>query len=63
MKSVLKSTINWNKYQSKTTTQKDPNRYLDYFTVPSFQGVSRLSLVAFTANENRIRHLRYCLST
>ena len=30
LKSGFKRTINWNKYQSKTTTQNAPNRYLDY---------------------------------
>ena len=29
LKSGLKRTINWNKYQSKTTTQNASNQYLD----------------------------------
>ena len=30
LKSGFKHTINWNKYQSKTTTRNAPNQYLDY---------------------------------
>ena len=42
LKSWFKRTINWNKYQSKITTQISPNWYLDYLIHPSFQGVNRL---------------------
>ena len=41
MKSVFKKTINWNKYQSKVTTERQ-NQYLDYFTDASFQEVNKL---------------------
>ena len=34
----FKSTINWNKYHSKTTNQAQ-NRYLDFLTDPSFPWV------------------------
>ena len=63
LKSGLNSTINWNKYQSKTTTQNFPNPYLAYLTDQSFQGVNRLFVLAFNANENRIVHLSYYLPT
>ena len=46
LKSGFKTTINWNKYQSKVTIQA-PNPYLDYLTDPIFQGVNRL-FVYFT---------------
>ena len=41
LKSGFKRTIDWNKYQSKVTTQA-PNPYLDYLIDPSFEGVNRL---------------------
>ena len=40
-KSGFKRTINWDKYQSKVTTQI-PNPYLDYLIDSSFQEVNRL---------------------
>ena len=56
--SGFKRTINWNKYQSKTTTQNAPKRYLDYLIDPSFQGVNRLFALAFNPNDKRIGHSR-----
>ena len=49
--------INWNKYQSKVTTQ-GLNPYLDYFIYPSFQGVNRL-FVLFENNVDRTVHTKY----
>ena len=40
----LNLVINWNKYQSKISTER-PNQYLDYLIDPSFQGVNRLFFV------------------
>ena len=40
LKSVFKRTINWNKYQSKVSKERQ-NQYLDYLIDPSFQGVHR----------------------
>ena len=40
LESGFRRTINWNKYQSKITTQA-PNRYLDFLVDPTFQGVNR----------------------
>ena len=36
LKSGLKRKIDWNKYQSKVSTE-GPNQYLDYLINPSFQ--------------------------
>ena len=46
----FKRTINWNKYQSKITTQVQ-NRYLDFVLDPIFQGAKRLFVLSFE-NEN-----------
>ena len=60
LKSGFKKTINWNKYESsvKTFTQ---NRYLNYLFNPSFQGVSRLFILSFENENNRISHSTYYL--
>ena len=55
LKSGFKKTINWNKFQSKTSTQA-PKRYLD----SSFQRVSRLLVIT---NANRAGHTKYYLKT
>ena len=41
LKSDFKGTINWNKSQSKTSTERQ-NQYLDCLIDPSFQGINRL---------------------
>ena len=41
LKSGFKRTINWNKCQTKISTEKQ-NQYLDFLIDPSFQGVNRL---------------------
>ena len=56
LKSGFKRTINWNEYHPKTTTENAPNQHLDYLIDPSFQGVNRLIVSAFNANDNRIGH-------
>ena len=53
LKSGFKRTTNWNKYQSKISTQA-PNRYLDYLIDPSFQGVNRLFVLTFDVNTSRL---------
>ena len=63
LKSEFKLTINWNKYETKTTTQNAPNEYFDFLIEPSFQGVSRLFVFTFNANDSRIGHSRYFLPT
>ena len=39
LKSGFKRTSNWNKYQSKISTEAQ-NQYLDFLINPSFQGVN-----------------------
>ena len=63
LKSAFKHTINWNKHETTTTTQNAPIQYFDYLIEPSFQGVNRLFVLTFTANDNRIGHSRYFLPT
>ena len=63
LKLGFKPTVNWNKYQSKATTQNAPNQYFDYLIDPSFQGVNRLFVLAFNAIDNRIGCSRYYLPT
>ena len=46
LKSGFKRTINWNKYQSKISTEAQ-NQYLDFLINPSFQGVNRLFVLSF----------------
>ena len=58
LKSRFKRTINWKKYQSKTTTRNAPNWYLDYFIDSSFQGVNRICVLEFCTNNSRIGHSR-----
>ena len=50
--------MNWNKYQSKSTTQ-NRNQYLDYLIDLSFQRVNRFSVLSFENNANRARHTGY----
>ena len=40
LKSGFKTTINWNKYQTKVSIQIQ-SEYLDFLIDPSFQGVNR----------------------
>ena len=54
---------NWNKYETKTTTQNTPNQYFDFLIEPSVQGVNRLFSFIFNANNSRIGHSRYFLPT
>ena len=63
LKSGFKSTINWNKYHSKTTPQNAPNPYFNVLIDPSFLGVNRLFVLPFNANDGRIGHSRYHLPT
>ena len=41
LKSGFKRTINWNKYQTKVSPERQ-NQYLDFLIDPSLQGVNRL---------------------
>ena len=46
LKPGFKRKFNWNKYQSKITTQA-PNEYLDYIIDAIFQGVNRTFISSF----------------
>ena len=46
LKPGFKTTNNWNKYQSKISTETQ-NQYLDFLTDPSFQGVNRLFVLFY----------------
>ena len=63
LKSRFKHTVNWNKYQSKTTTQNAPNQYSNYLIDPSLIDVlvNRLPILFFIANDSRIGHSRIYL--
>ena len=58
LKSGFKRTINWNKYQSKVSTEAQ-NPYLDYLVDPSFQEVNRLFALLFEKSEDTTTHTRY----
>ena len=60
LKSGLKRTINWNKYQSKISTERQ-NQYLDDLIDPSFQRVNRLFVLSFEDEEQRKSYKRYYL--
>ena len=55
MKSRFSRTFNWNKYQSKISTEW-PNQYLVYLIDPRFQGVNRLFVLSVENNAHRSRH-------
>ena len=60
LKLGFRSTINWNKYQSKMSTER-LNVYFDYLIHPSFQGVKRLFVLSSEDNAHRTRHTGYVL--
>ena len=60
LKSSFKRTINWNKYQTKVSTE-GVNQYLDFLIDPSFQGVNRLSVLSFENESDRKVHTGYYL--
>ena len=51
MKLKFKTTISWNKYRPKITTQPKNNN-LDYMTDATFTNIHRLSVQSFKAGEN-----------
>ena len=63
LKSGFKRTINWNKYEAKTTKQNAPSEYFNFLIEPSSQGINRLFVLTFNANDSRIGHSIYFLST
>ena len=60
LKSGFKKTISWNKYESSIKTFAQ-NRYLNYLINPCFQGVNRLSVLAFENENDRTSHSTYYL--
>ena len=60
LKSGSKRTINWNKYQSKISTQAQ-NQYLDFLINPSFQGVNRIFVLSSENENGSTSHLEYYL--
>ena len=58
VKSGFKSTIDWNKYQSKVTAQAR-NQYLDYLIDLSFHGVNSLFVLSFEDSAVRTGHTKY----
>ena len=52
LKSGFKKTINWNKYQAKTSTER-VNQYFDYLIDPGFQGVDKRFLLPFEDEAQR----------
>ena len=58
LKSGFKRKINWNRYQSKVTTE-NRNQYLDYLIDPSFQGVNMLFVIWKWCTPN-ITHMVFC---
>ena len=58
----FKKTINWNKYQTKVSTER-VNRYLDFLVDSSFQGVNRLFVLPFEDEAQRTSYKRYYLTT
>ena len=62
LESGFKRTINWNKYQFKTTNQVQ-NRYLDFLIDASFPGVNRLYVLSFKDENGWESYKQYYLST
>ena len=59
-KSGFKRIINWNKYESGVKTFAQ-NKYLNHLINPSFQGVSRLFVLSFENENDRVSHSNYYL--
>ena len=58
LKSSLKRTINWSKYQQKVSLERQ-NQYLHFLIDPSFQGVNILFILLFENEEDRKVHKGY----
>ena len=62
LKSSFERTINWNKYQSKVSIEKQ-NQYLDYLIDPTFQKVKKLFVLSFKNNVHQTSYNQYFLPT
>ena len=60
LKSSLKRTINWSKYQLNPKTYSQ-NRYLTHLVDPSFQGVDRLFVLSFENEDDGTSHSTYVM--
>ena len=59
LESGFERKINWNKYQSKVSKERQ-DQYLDYLIDPSFQGVNKL-ILPFKNENDRKEHTEYYL--
>ena len=57
LKSGSKRTINWNKYQSKTSRETQ-NWYLNFLISPNSQGVNSFFVLSFENSADRTGHTR-----
>ena len=62
LKSCFIRTIDWNKYQTKVSTERI-NQYLDFLFDPSFQGINRIFVLPLEKEEHRTIYKRYYLRT
>ena len=60
LKSGFKRAINWNKYQTKKSAERQ-NQYLDFLIDPSFQRVNGLLVLPFENEGNRTVNTEYYL--
>ena len=60
LKFGFKRTINWNKYQTKVSTERQ-NQYLDFLIDSSFQGVNGLFVLSFENETQPTSYKRYYL--
>ena len=60
LKSGFKRTINWSKYQSKVSIERQ-NHYLDYLIDPSCQIVGKIFVLLFENNDDRKKQTGYFL--
>ena len=62
LKSYFKRTINWSKYQSERSIEREKT-CLDYLTDPSFEGVNRHFDLSFEDYDVRKGHKKFFLQT
>ena len=61
LKYGFKRIINWNKYQSKISTEAQ-NQYLDFLINPSFHRINRLFVLYFKNENGRTSHSKYYIA-
>ena len=60
LSSGFKRTTNWNKYQSKVSTERQ-NQYFNFLIYPSFRGVNRIFVLLFGNEDDRKVNTEYYL--